>query len=287
MPTVDPAGQLSVRVVPVEWTHSRPPFLRRSMRDNLYVEAREKPLLDVVLFETFAGRGTGDNPGAICAEFAKRGLDVDLVYSVLDRSNVPPPGARTVIRWSAEWFELLGRARYLVVNASLPYFFRKREGQLYYQTWHGTPLKRIAHDRPHLDFFNWHHRRQLLVARDGWDFLLSQSRYCTEFLSSAFRYSGRVMEVGYPRNDILVSPDGEGIRRRVREHFGIPEGAKVVLYAPTWRDNAASVVSSPRCSISIRSSWCPRSRAPICWFAATTTRSARRRIVRRPSGCST
>ena len=237
-PTVDPAGQLSVRVVPVEWTQSRPPFLRRSMRDRLYVEAREKPLLDVVLFETFAGRGTGDNPGAICAEFAKRGLDVDLVYSVLDRSNVPPPGARTVIRWSAEWFELLGRARYLVVNASLPYFFRKREGQLYYQTWHGTPLKRIAHDRPHLDFFNWHHRRQLLVARDGWDFLLSQSRFCTEFLSSAFRYSGPVMEVGYPRNDILVSQDGDGIRRRVRAHFGIPEGAKVVLYAPTWRDNA-------------------------------------------------
>ena len=171
------------------------------------------------------------------AEFARRGLDLDLVYSVIDRSNVPPPGARTVIRWSAEWFELLGRARYLVVNASLPYFFRKREGQLYYQTWHGTPLKRIAHDRPHLDFFNWHHRRQLLVARDGWDFLLSQSRYCTEFLSSAFRYSGPVMEVGYPRNDILVSDEEDAIRRRVRAHFGIPDGAKVVLYAPTWRDN--------------------------------------------------
>ena len=143
-----------------------------------------------------------------------------------------------MIRFSREYFELLGRARYLIVNASLPYFFRKREGQLYYQTWHGTPLKRIAHDRPHLDFFNWHHRRQLLIARDGWDFLLSQSRFCTEFLSSAFRYSGPVMEVGYPRNDILVSEDGEGIRRRVRAHFGIPEDARVVLYAPTWRDNA-------------------------------------------------
>jgi CDP-glycerol glycerophosphotransferase len=231
-------GRLNVRVVPVEWNSSRPPLLRRAMRDNLYVESREMPLLDAVLFETFAGKGTGDNPGAICAEFARRGLDLDLVFSVIDRSNVPPPGARTVIRWSPEWFELLGRARYLVVNASLPYFFRKREGQLYFQTWHGTPLKRIAHDRPHLDFFNWHHRRQLLVARDGWDYLLSQSRFCTEFLCSAFRYSGPVMEVGYPRNDILVSETGHEVRRRVRAHFGIPEGAKVVLYAPTWRDNS-------------------------------------------------
>ncbi len=237
-PSVGGDGRLNVRVVPIEWTVSRPPLLRRSMRDQLYVESREKPLLDVVLFETFAGKGTGDNPGAICAEFARRDLGLDLVFSVIDRSNVPPPGARAVVRWSPEWFELLGRARYLVVNASLPYFFRKREGQLYYQTWHGTPLKRIAHDRPHLDFFNWHHRRQLLVARDGWDFLLSQSPECTEFLSSAFRYSGPVMEVGYPRNDILASEAGREVRDRVRAHFGIPEDATVVLYAPTWRDNA-------------------------------------------------
>jgi len=180
---------------------------------------------------------TGDNPGAICAEFHRRGLDLDLVYSVIDRSNVVPEGARAVVRWSPEWFELLGRARYLVVNASLPYFFRKREGQLYYQTWHGSPLKRIAHDRPHLDFFNWHHRRQLLVARDGWDFLLSQSDFCTEALSSAFRYEGPVMEVGYPRNDILLAEHREEVRRRVREHFGIAEGTRAVLYAPTWRDN--------------------------------------------------
>jgi CDP-glycerol glycerophosphotransferase len=75
------------------------------------------------------------------------------------------------------------------------------------------------------------------VARDGWDFLLSQSESCTRFLCSAFRYSGDVMEVGYPRNDILVSEAGQDVRARVRAHFGIPEDAKVVLYAPTWRDN--------------------------------------------------
>ncbi len=238
VPSVAGRGGLNVRVVPVDWQHSRASYHRRRMRDQLYVESREKPLLDVVLFETFAGKGTGDNPGAICAEFASRDLGLDLVYAVIDHSNVVPAGARAVIRWSAEWFELLGRARYLVVNASLPYFFRKREGQLYYQTWHGTPLKRIAHDRPHLDFFNWHHRRQLLVARDGWDWLLSQSSACTEFLSSAFRYTGPVMEVGYPRNDLLASDDGDAVRRRVRSHFAIPDDATVVLYAPTWRDNA-------------------------------------------------
>jgi CDP-glycerol glycerophosphotransferase (TagB/SpsB family)/glycosyltransferase involved in cell wall biosynthesis len=236
-PLVGDGARLTVRVVPVEWQYCRPPMFRRRLRDELYPAAKQAPLLNTVLFETFAGRGTGDNPGAICAEFHRRGLDLDLAYSVIDRSNVVPEGARAVVRWSPEWFELLGRARYLVVNASLPYFFRKREGQLYYQTWHGSPLKRIAHDRPHLDFFNWHHRRQLLVARDGWDFLLSQSEFCTTALSSAFRYEGPVMEVGYPRNDILLAEHREEVRRRVRAHFGIAEGTRAVLYAPTWRDN--------------------------------------------------
>ena len=92
------------------------------------------------------------------------------------------------------------------MNASLPYFFRKREGQLYFQTWHGSPLKRIAHDRPHLDFFNWHHRRQLLVARDGWDYLLSQSDFCTRALCSAFRYDGPADGARLPPQRLCSAP---------------------------------------------------------------------------------
>ena len=208
-------GDLVVRVIPAEWRSSRPPYLRRRLREEVYPLAREKPLLDVALFETFAGKAAGDNPGALCREMAGRDdHGLELVFSVLDRSVEVPDGARAVVRFSAEYFELLGRARYLIVNASLPYFFRKREGQIYYQTWHGSPLKRIAHDRPHLDFFNWHHRRQLLVARDGWDCLLSQSEFCTRALRSAFRYDGPVMELGYPRNDLMVSDRAEDVRAR-------------------------------------------------------------------------
>ena len=237
IPDVNLSGELQVRIVPAEQYTDAPAYDRRRLRDELYPAAREQPLLDVVVFETFAGKAGGDNPGAICRELGRRAEDLELVYSVIDRSVIVPAGARKVVRFTREYFELLGRARYLVVNASLPYFFRKREGQLYFQTWHGTPLKRIAHDRVHLDFFNWHHRRQLLVARDGWDYLLSQSEFCGRSLSSAFRYSGPLMELGYPRNDVMLAPEREEIRARVRRGLGIAEGAQVVLYAPTWRDN--------------------------------------------------
>lgn len=229
-------GHLQINLMAAEWPSSRPVYFRRRLRDVDYPRFRDQPLLDIAFFETFGGKAAGDNPGALCREFAHRG-GLELVVSVSDRSILVPEGARAVVRFSREYFEMLGRARYLIVNAGLPYFFRKREGQLYFQTWHGSPLKRIAHDRPHLDFFNWHHRRQLLIARDGWDYLLSQSEFCTRALRSAFRYDGPVLEMGYPRNDLMSSEAAAEVRQRTRAHFGVGPDQQLILYAPTWRDN--------------------------------------------------
>jgi CDP-glycerol glycerophosphotransferase len=236
-PQVAAEGALELLVVPVDRRASAGPRGRQRLRDHTYQEARSRPLRDLVLFETFAGRAGGDNPGALCQELSSRVTGMDLVCSVVDLSIPLPEGARPVIRFSAEYVEALARARWLIVNAALPYWFRKRPDQLCVQTWHGSPLKRIAHDRPHQDFFNWHHRHQLLTAREGWDQLLSQSPFCTRSLRSAFRYDGPVLESGYPRNDLLLSPSAETVRQRTRRSLGVADDERVVLYAPTWRDN--------------------------------------------------
>jgi CDP-glycerol glycerophosphotransferase len=70
-----------------------------------------------------------------------------------------------------------------------------------------------------------------------WDFLLSNSAAYTRIYRSAFGYEGEVLEIGYPRNDVLVNDDGTG-RARARRELGIEDGQQVVLYAPTWRDDA-------------------------------------------------
>ena len=51
----------------------------------------------------------------------------------------------------------------------------------------------------------------------------------------AFRYDGEICEYGYPRNDVLVPRRAAG--RAGAALLGIPDGKRVVLYAPTWRDN--------------------------------------------------
>ena len=47
-----------------------------------------------------------------------------------------------------------------------------------------------------------------------------------------------MLETGYPRDDVLARAGPRRARaRELRRRLGIPEGARVVLYAPTYRDH--------------------------------------------------
>ena len=131
----------------------------------------------------------------------------------------------------------LGTSRYLVNNNTFPVFFRKRPGQVYLQTWHGTPLKRVGLDTPH-QRLTPSYLRTLRREPEQWDMLLAQSPYAARQLAAAFRYNGPVHVLGYPRNDALNAPAAPLRRAAVRDQLRIPPGNTVVLYAPTWRDNA-------------------------------------------------
>jgi CDP-glycerol glycerophosphotransferase len=200
--------------------------------------APPRPTYDTtVVLETFRGRSVGDNPGAICRELLGRGLDLDLAWVVDDPSVVAPEGTRALPRRSERWYDALGRARAYVGNAGAPYWFTKKTGQVHLQTWHGTPLKRIGEDRGPGDFQTWRHRRRIALQAAGWDAMISPSPFCSEHFRSAFRFDGRFLEVGYPRNDLLLDPErGPGVRADVRTRLGLSDEDRVVLYAPTWRE---------------------------------------------------
>jgi CDP-glycerol glycerophosphotransferase len=137
--------------------------------------------------------------------------------------------------------EQLGRARYIVSSNVLPGYFRKKRATSYLQTWHGTPLKRIAFDMQDPSFAAGRQRYFAMLEREiaNWDFLVSPNPFSTEVLRRAFRYEGEIVETGYPRNDVLSAPDREPMRARLRAELGIADGVRAVLYAPTWRDNAS------------------------------------------------
>lgn len=197
---------------------------------------RTTPLENAVFFESFYGRNAGCNPLAIDRELARVAPDVVRYWSVVDHSVVVPDGAVAVVEGSPEWWRARGAARLLVVNDWLRRRFARRPGQRVLQTWHGTPLKRLALHRPGFD-----PRRMLAVARESlrWNVLLAQNAYAERILRKAYAFLRRPIWVeGYPRNDVLVTGDGIGIRRML----GIGDDERVLLYAPTWRDDRSEMV---------------------------------------------
>ena len=193
------------------------------------------------------GRQYEGNVRAIYEERVRRGDDREHIWVVKDGAFVPPGSQElgfgsdirpTVVRaGSREHYAVLARSRYVVTNGFLPPWFRAREDQVVVQTWHGTPVKRLGNDLPHMSRDPkppvWH--RQVAEVR-GWDLLLSQSPWATPVLRKAFGYQGKVLESGYPRTDAFLSPEREELAAAMRRRLGIAEGVKVVLYAPTWRD---------------------------------------------------
>jgi CDP-glycerol glycerophosphotransferase len=211
---------------------------RRMLRGVYYPLQQKLPLRDAVVFVSWKGKQCADNPLAIAQELRGRGDDREHIWAVADYSVPAPDGARTVLTGTEDYFEALGRSRYVIANDDMGLNYQKRDGQFYVQTWHGTPLKKIGFDITQPQFISGVGYFDVLAADVAkWDLLLSPNPFSTPIMRRAFRYDGEVLESGYPRNDVLRSGGADRIAADVRKRLGLPEGKRVVLYAPTWRDN--------------------------------------------------
>ncbi len=189
--------------------------------------------------------------------FVVRGLDDDgPATEQVDLDVALGPEALELLRraiivvWgSREYFEAHARTAYWFSNSVIAWHLRPRAGQAYIQTWHGTPLKRLGCDIDLSMAHNALYSGKQTHARYAWEgerftYLLSPSAFATEKFSSAFDLAteeqrAKVLELGYPRNDRLHTFTNEEVAR-VRQRLGIPDGKKVIVYCPTWRDDQHS-----------------------------------------------
>jgi CDP-glycerol glycerophosphotransferase len=213
-------------------------YAQRALRRGYYPLALRAPVRDSVLFVSWKGKQCGDNPLGIAAELRRRGDNREHLWVVNDWSVPVPAGGTGVLRGTREYFDALARSQWIISNDDMQLPFRKRDGQFYLQTWHGTLLKRIGFDIENPQFISGQAYFDHL-ARDvaQWDLLLSPNPFSTPLMRRAFRYEGEIADYGYPRNDVLRRPDVASVTASVRARLGLPEGKRVVLYAPTWRDN--------------------------------------------------
>ncbi len=208
--------------------------------ERAYRRSRPQPE-DAVFLESFFGQSASCNPLGIDRALARSHPGVTRYWSVVDGSVAVPDGAVRIVEGSREWWRVRATARALIVNDWLRKRYRPRPHQRVLQTWHGTMLKRLALDRASTQRPVRGLRTRIAVRRerDRWDALLAQNPYSARIFRSAYAVRGPIWEEGYPRDDVLTDPDAA---RRVRDRLAVPEGARVVLYAPTWRDDRREMV---------------------------------------------
>ncbi|HEY8914523.1 glycosyltransferase [Lacisediminihabitans sp.] len=226
----------------------------RAVRFETVAFWRSRPILPgTVLYESFAGNGALCNPEAIFRELLQATDQVHLRHIwVLDgtdrhrriRHEFAADDRVSFVEYrSAAYFKALSTSQYLINNATFPPEFSKRAGQVYLNTWHGTPLKKMGYDMPNGAFDSANTLRNFVQA----DFLLAQNSFMAERMyAGAYRlkglYRGTIIEEGYPRLDRQVLNQDQFLAGRARlASDGIDLGNRsIVLFAPTWKGDSFS-----------------------------------------------
>ncbi|WP_075876723.1 CDP-glycerol glycerophosphotransferase family protein [Merdibacter massiliensis] len=201
-----------------------------------------------VLFIAFHGRGCLDNPKAIYEYLIndQKFNNFHFIWALKKPQTFTNKNTKSIRYLSLQYFFYLARSTYWISNCKLPSYILKKKNQIYLQTWHGTPLKKLAHDIDVSGDAKFYRSGlssdEMKSTYDDdvkkYDYMIAPNSFCTKVFQSAFGIDKcRLIETGYPRNDILINAD-ECLKNSIKKKLNIPESKKVILYAPTWRDNS-------------------------------------------------
>lgn len=192
-----------------------------------------------VFIESFYGKYYNDSPKYLYEQLLRTYGNKYRYIWCLNKKSPMMKGKPTIVkRFSLRYVYYTTRCKYQIYNTRQPQWLKKREGQIFLDTWHGTPLKKLVFDLDDIHAASQNHKRMFYKQDRDWDYLISANRFSTDVFERAFDYPReQILEYGYPRNDILYAKNREEIAKEVKQELGIPEGKRVILYAPTWRDN--------------------------------------------------
>lgn len=205
---------------------------------------RELPIEEnCVLVESQQGRTANGNMFYIVEELRRdsRFADLEVWFVVKEATRESAEalfgshgisGVNFVEINSEEYVRLLASAKFLVTDTTFPTYYMRKEGQVIWNTWHGTPLKSMGrYDEEdlhklgnvqknlamstYLTFANDHSYRHMVDA------------YMIEGLCEA-----DVLMAGYPRNSVFFDDDR---LRSVRAALLAGEDKRLYAYMPTWR----------------------------------------------------
>ena len=189
-----------------------------------------------IVFDNFLGKGYGCNPKYIAEEIIKEQLDYELVWLVKDIKSEMPQQIRKVKYGSIRALYELATAKVWIDNVRNYKGIDKKEQQFYIQTWHGSiglkKVEKAVEDKLDPQYI-------LQAKNDGkiTNLMITNNMSQYEEFKQTYWYNGEVQCCGLPREDILYK-NNKNITEKVYKYFNIESNRKIVLYAPTFRNES-------------------------------------------------
>ncbi len=234
-------------------------FIRKILRKTKYILERVRYTYyylfykiddKTIFFESFGGASASCSPKAIYNYLIenKDYKDYKFIWAFKNpkKDHLIKKNKNLIIvkSKSKDYYKYLSKSKYWIVNSLLDLSVIKKKNQIYVQCWHGTPLKKLRCDITVTgSVLNTKEevikRNNLDVAKI--DYFISPSKYSTEKFTSAFNLKNLnkeniIIEKGYPRNDKLINYTQNDIND-IKEKLNIKTNKKIILYAPTFRDD--------------------------------------------------
>lgn len=132
---------------------------------------------------------------------------------------------------------ILATCKFVFNDTSFPVYYIKPKGQVYLNTWHGTPLKTLGKSTTN-DFYDIANLQKNFVEAD---YLLYPNKYTMEHMIEDYMIEdisdNKVMLCGYPRNEIFFNLNR---KKQIRKELKL-EDKQLIAYMPTWRGNVRRV----------------------------------------------
>jgi len=198
---------------------------------------------NIIFYETVHGASMTGNPYALFKQlFTMTDRNFTHVWSVRNRATFDTKGYERYehvkfVDYNSElYMQYLTSAKYLINDSTFPPYFIKKPGQIYLNTWHGTPLKTMGKDMKGVLSEGKNIQRNLLQT----DYLLAPNKHTERILTKSYDihdiYPGKIIAEGYPRIDAQFNTDKDELINALQsKSVKIDPHKKVVLYAPTWR----------------------------------------------------
>lgn len=189
---------------------------------------------DKIVFSCFSGKRFGDSPKYISIYLLEKYPEVKQVWLYKETFSDLPQNI-TAVKWgSISSIYHLSTASVWVDSHTKPSWIQKRKKQFYIETWHGgLGVKKIEKDAgdkiPKHDIKRIKHNSSMI------DLLLSNSDWTTKVFRNSFWYNGPIKKTGFPKTDYLLNNLGT-MTKKVHDFYGINENEKILLYAPTMRN---------------------------------------------------